>query len=66
MLRLTEREFKAWWRWLTGEHEKCPVCGHPMHKRKGDGYDADRDPQGRRDARRAMRRALLQRHYPRV
>jgi DNA repair exonuclease SbcCD ATPase subunit len=27
---MTEREFKAWRRWLLGEHEKCPLCGRPL------------------------------------
>ncbi|MBI1742939.1 hypothetical protein HYR54_07710 [Candidatus Acetothermia bacterium] len=29
-MRPTEREVKAWRRWLLGRHEKCPVCGRPM------------------------------------
>jgi hypothetical protein len=55
---MTEREFKAWRRWLLGEHEKCPLCGRPMPGLKGVNYDADRDSQGRRHSDRAVRRPL--------
>jgi DNA repair exonuclease SbcCD ATPase subunit len=47
MLRLTEREFRAWWRWLTGEREKCPVCGRPMHKLYHGEQDHDQLKSGR-------------------
>lgn len=55
-MRLTEREFKAWKRWLLSDHEKCPLCGRPMpgYRKKGDHHDAHRDSQGRRHADRAV------------
>jgi len=33
-MRPTEREEKAWRRWLLGRHEKCPVCGRPLPPNK--------------------------------
>ena len=56
-MRLTEREFKKWHRWLLSKHEKCPLCGRPMpeyKKQRRDRCDADRDSQRKREAFRAL------------